>query len=348
MIVVLAMAAALWGIGMAMRAPVSARLTMIGVLLVAVLAVQVALPAGHPLREATGGSPALWLMIAAFGGVGWGYARLLRQLRQRAEVVQDPPPARNGTFSEAELERYARHIVLREIGGPGQKALHEARVLIIGAGGLGCPAALYLAGAGVGTIGIIDDDVVEASNLQRQVLFRDAQLGMPKVFAAEASLNALNPHITVRPYQRRLTAEIAEDLFADYDLVIDGTDSYAVRALSNRAALARGIPLIAAAITAWEGQIGLFDPASGGPCYHCLFPNAPDPALVPGCAEAGVLGPLPGVMGTMAATEAIKHLTGAGQTISDGILIFDARYGETHKVRAARNPDCEVCGPGAA
>ncbi len=202
MALVLVIGAALWGIGHLMRVPHSARLMMIGLLYVAVLAIQIALPAGHPLREATGGSAGEWAVLGGLVALVWAYSRGLKKLRTRVRpenrAPNDPAP------SSSELERNARHIVLREIGGPGQKRLKEARVLVIGAGGLGAPALQYLAAAGVGTIGVIDDDVVENSNLQRQVIHTDARIGMPKVFSAEAAMTAQNPHITVRPYHRRL------------------------------------------------------------------------------------------------------------------------------------------------
>jgi molybdopterin/thiamine biosynthesis adenylyltransferase len=249
-----------------------------------------------------------------------------------------------GSFREAELERYARHIMLREIGGPGQKRLKAARVLVVGAGGLGSPALMYLAAAGVGTIGVIDDDVVDASNLQRQIAHTDARIGMPKVFSAEAAMTALNPFVTVRPYHRRLTAEVAAELFGDYDLIVDGTDSLATRRLANAACVARGLPYLSAAITQWEGQISLYHPGSGGPCYACVFPEDPAPGLVPTCAEAGVAGPLPGVLGSMLALEAVKWIAGAGEPLTGRVMIYDALYGETRVIAAKRRAGCPVCG----
>ena len=202
--------------------------------------------------------------------------------------------------------------MLREVGGPGQKALKNARVLVVGAGGLGSPALLYLAAAGVGTIGVIDDDTVSNSNLQRQVIHRDADIGLAKVFSAEAAMKAQNPYITVRPYNRRLSEEIAETLFTDYDLVLEGSDNFATRYLVNRVAAKLGIPVVGGAISQWEGQLAVWDPAHDAPCYQCVFPEAPAEGLAPTCAEAGVIGPLPGVIGTMMASEAIKIITGAG------------------------------------
>lgn len=352
MIVVLVMAATLWGIGAAMGAPKQARLTMVGLLLVAVLAIQVVLPQGHPLREATGGDPALWLLLIGFGLLVWAYRKGLGRLRGRAEArearaeAEAAPAARSGSFSETELDRYARHIVLREIGGTGQKALRQARVLVVGAGGLGSPALQYLAAAGVGTIGVIDDDTVENANLQRQVIHTDAGIGTPKVFSAAQAMAAQNPFVTVRPYQRRLTAEIAEELFAEYDLILEGSDNFATRYLVNAAAARLGKPLVAAALTQWEGQISLYDPARGAPCYACVFPTAPDPGLAPSCAEAGVLGPLPGVMGAMMAVEAVKRITGAGEGLAGRLLIYDALYAETRIIGVRPRADCAVCGGG--
>ena len=220
-------------------------------------------------------------------------------------------------------------------------------VLVIGAGGLGSPALLYLAAAGVGTIGVIDDDVVDSGNLQRQVIHRDAHIGMPKVFSAEAAMKALNPYVTVRPYKRRLTEEIAGALLADYDLVLDGTDNFDTRYLVNRAAVARGLPLVSGALSQWEGQVSVFDPKTGGPCYRCIFPEAPAAGLAPSCAEAGVLAPLPGVIGSMMAVEAIKQITGAGQVLRGEMLIYDALWGETRKIALKRRAECPDCGAGA-
>ncbi len=342
MIMVGAMAAALWGIGMAMGAPRQARWTMIGILMVAVIALHLVLPDGHPLRMAMGGDARLWLLLIAGGGIVWGYGKLLSRIRQRADAQAAPVP-QTGTFSTTELDRYARHIILREIGGAGQKALRDARVLVIGAGGLGSPALQYLAAAGVGSIGVIDDDVVENANLQRQVIHRDEMIGTPKVFSAQTAIQAQNPFVRVQPYNRRLTPDIAAELVADYDLILDGSDNFDTRYLVNATAVAAGKPLIAAALTQWEGQISLYDPARGGPCYRCIFPDAPDPSLVPSCAEAGVIGPLPGVIGSMMAVEAVKALTGAGEGLRGRLLIYDALYAETRVIGAKARGDCPDC-----
>lgn len=362
MIMVLAMAAVIWGIGAAMGATRRARLLMLLVLLGAVLFIQFILPASHPLRQNTGGDPAFWLLLAGFVSLAWLYRQLLVRLRRRAEAGEAERAAERAAaadgaaaaadatpstgFSDVELQRYARQIALREIGGPGQRRLRAARVLVVGAGGLGSPALMYLAAAGVGTLGVIDDDTVENTNLQRQIIHRDSAIGRPKVRSAVDTLAALNPFVTVRPYGRRLTADIADALFADYDLILDGTDNFETRYLVNAAAVRQDKPLISAALTQWEGQISLYHPARGAPCYACVFPKAPDPGLVPSCAEAGVLGPLPGVIGAMMAIEAIKTLTSVGEVLSNRLLIYDALHAETRIIGVAPRPGCTVCGGG--
>lgn len=346
---VLFLMAVLWAVGWAMKAPVRARLWMIGLLYLAVVIAQLVLPQTAALRAATGGSVQPWLVLGGLGAVALGYSAGLARLRHR--VARTTPAAAapsNTPFREAELNRYARHIVLREIGGTGQRKLKDARVLVIGAGGLGSPALLYLAASGIGTIGVIDDDTVDGSNLQRQVIHRDDMIDTPKVFSAQAAMLALNPFITVRPYKRRLDDSIAQDLFAEYDLILDGTDNFDTRYLANRAAVATGTPLISAAITQWEGQISLYHPASGGPCYECVFPNRPAAGLAPACAEAGVVSPLPGILGTMMALEAVKHLTGAGQTLQGRLLIYDGLYADTRMMRIPARKDCACCGTAIA
>ena len=286
-----------------------------------------------------------WLWALGALAVVALYALGLRALKARA---REPEVPARGPFGAAELERYARHIVLREIGGPGQKALKEARVLVVGAGGLGSPALLYLAAAGVGTIGVVDDDAVDNSNLQRQVIHRDADIGMPKVFSAEAAMKAQNPAIEVRPYHRRLDEESARALFSDYDLILEGSDNFATKYLVNRAAVAARKPVVGGALSQWEGQISTWDVARGGPCYQCVFPEAPAPGLAPSCAEAGVVGPLPGVIGAMMAVEAIKEITGAGRGLRGRLLIYDAQFAETRVIGVAPREGCPVCGGKAA
>ena len=345
MLFVFVIAGAIWGIGAAMKTPVRARWLMIGLLYVLVLAVQVALPAGHPLRMMTGESPALWLILGGFALLVWGYRILLGRLRGRVQAGEAAEaPVQQGPFSDTELNRYARHSVLREVGGAGQKALKDASVLVVGAGGLGAPVLQYLAAAGVGTIGVIDDDVVENANLQRQVIHRDKDIGVPKVFSAQAAMQAQNPFVTVRPYHRRLTDEIVDDLVSEYDLVIDGTDNFDTRYMVNAAAVRAGIPLVSGALTQWEGQVSVFDPAHDAPCYRCVFPQAPAPELAPNCAEAGVIGPLPGVVGSMMAVEAIKVIADTGTPLRGQMVIYDALYGESRQIAVKRRKDCPVCG----
>lgn len=285
---VVILAAVIWGIGALMRTPRPARWIMIGLLLVAAIGVQLVFPEGHPLRAATGGSAALWLIVIGIGVVIWAYSRVIARLRDRTGVdaaQQAQPAGQPDRFSEVEITRYARHIALREVGGAGQKRLKQASVLVVGAGGLGAPALQYLAAAGVGTIGVIDPDRVENTNLQRQIIHKDAAIGIPKVFSAQAEMVAQNPYVNVRPYHRALTAQIADELVAEYDLVLDGTDNFDARYLVNAACVAAGVPLISGALSQWEGQISVFDPARGAPCYKCIFPEPPAPHLAPSCAR---------------------------------------------------------------
>jgi len=333
--------ALIWGGGHFLGFPVRMRTGLTVILFAALLLAHGLLPADHPLPRAIGGSFAGWATLAGALVLVAAYVRALAWLKARAPEPVAPP---TGPFSETELDRYARHIVLREIGGPGQKALKNARVLVVGAGGLGSPALLYLAAAGVGTIGVIDDDTVSNSNLQRQVIHTDADIGTPKVFSARDAMLALNPHIQVRPYNRRLSEEIAAELFADYDLILEGTDNFATRYLVNRVAAGLGKPVIGGAISQWEGQLATWHPASGAPCYACVFPEAPAPGLAPTCAEAGVIGPLPGVIGTMMAGEAVKELTGAGEGLRGRLLIWDGLFAEARIIKTKKRADCPVCG----
>ncbi len=342
MALVLVCAVFLWGVGHLLKAPYSARFTMIGLLCLLVLAVQLLLPMGHPLRDMTGGSAGEWMVVVSLGLAVWAYSRGLARLREmvRPENQRAPPSSDQST---AELERNARHIVLREIGGPGQKRLKNARVLVIGAGGLGAPALQYLAAAGVGTIGVIDDDVVENSNLQRQVIHTDDRIGMPKVFSAEIAMTSQNPFVTILPYNRRLTRDVAQRLFADFDVVLDGTDDVATRYLVSETTVALGMPLVSAAISQWEGQISIFDPSRGTPCYRCIFPEAAADGLAPTCAEGGVLGPLPGVLGSMMAVETIKLIAGAGDPLLGRLMMYDALGGDVRVIGAKARKDCPTC-----
>lgn len=342
MLMVFAAFAAVWFIGSVMGATARLRLVLIGLIWALVVLSLMVLPEG-PLRQALGGDMRGWLVLGGVAALALAYRAAVARLKRRATPLAAATPA-PGSFRPAELDRYSRHILLREIGGPGQRRLKEAKVLVVGAGGLGSPACLYLAAAGVGTIGVVDADRVENSNLQRQIIHADQRLGMPKVHSAAEAMRALNPFIEVRPYERRLEADSAAALIGDYDLVLDGTDNFDTRYLVNRVAAELGKPLISAAMTQWEGQISLYHPAAGGACYECVFPVRPAPGMVPACAEAGVVAPLPGVIGSMMALEAVKHLTGAGETLRGRLLIHDALYAETRVIAVRPRPDCPVCG----
>jgi adenylyltransferase/sulfurtransferase len=247
-------------------------------------------------------------------------------------------------FTPAQLERYKRHLSLDGVGPAGQEKLLASRVLLIGAGGLGSPAALYLAAAGVGTLGLVDFDRVDASNLQRQVLYGTPDVGRPKLEAAEQRLRALNPDVRVALHAEKLEARNAKDVLAGYDVVIDGTDTFPSRYLANDVAVWLGLPLVYGSIMRFEGQVSVFHAKAGGPCYRCLFPEPPPPELAPNCAEAGVLGVLPGVVGTLQATEAIKLLLGVGRPLVGRLVVYDALALEFHEFRIPRDPACAVCG----
>lgn len=248
------------------------------------------------------------------------------------------------TFTQKELERYARHIIMREIGGPGQRRMRGARVLVVGAGGLGSPALIYLAAAGIGTIGIIDDDVVSLSNLQRQIIHTTGRVGDPKIESATDAMKALNPHVLVRHHNVRLTEDNADEIIKPYRLVIDGTDNFETRYLLNRVCVERETTLISAALTQWEGQLSVFKPWEGGPCYACVFPQPPAEGLMKSCAAGGVLGPLAGVMGSMVAAETIKDVAIAGRPLKNRMIVYNALEGETRTFEIEKRKDCPVCG----
>lgn len=245
------------------------------------------------------------------------------------------------SFSPDEVERYARHLVLAEVGGPGQQALSRARVLIVGAGGVGAPAALYLAAAGVGSITLIDHDAVALSNLQRQVLFATEDIGRLKVEAGAERLTALNPHVRVQALDRRVTAANARDLVAAHDVVIDGTDDFETRLIVSDACVEAGRPLVSGALGRWGGQVGVF---AGRPCYRCLVSEIPPDAET--CARVGVVGALAGVIGSIAALEAIKLVTGAGEPLTGRLMIFDGLKGSARTVTVGADPGCPACGHG--
>ncbi len=241
--------------------------------------------------------------------------------------------------------RYSRHTMLPEVGVVGQVKLLESKVLCIGAGGLGSPSSMYLAAAGIGTIGMIDDDVVDASNLQRQILHSTKSVGTAKVDSAEATLRGLNPDVKVDKHRTRITADNAIELITPYDVIIDGADNFATRYLVNDVALRLGKPVIHASIFRFEGQLTVF-PANGSPCYRCLYPQPPPAEEAPSCAEAGVLGVLPGVMGVLQATEAIKLLLGLGETLAGRLLVYDALKVKFRELKLRRDPTCPTCGDG--
>jgi adenylyltransferase/sulfurtransferase len=253
------------------------------------------------------------------------------------------------SFTDEQIHRYARHIILPEVGGEGQARLLAARVLVVGAGGLGSPLLLYLAAAGVGTIGIVDHDAVDLSNLQRQVIHDTAGIGMPKVESAARRIAALNPDVRVDVHPARIDGASALGLVGAYDIVADGTDNFAARYLLNDAAFLARRTLVSAAMLRFEAQLSTFRAHEGPPhpCYRCLFPAAPPPGVVPSCAEAGVLGALAGTVGALQAVEVLKELLGIGESLSGTLLLIDALATSFRRVRIARDPDCPLCGPAA-
>ncbi len=249
-------------------------------------------------------------------------------------------------FSEDQIKRYARHILLREVGGEGQSRLLESRVLVVGAGGLGSPLILYLAAAGVGTIGVIDDDVVDLSNLQRQVLHATSRVGMPKVESAARTVEDINPDVRLVPHLERLNAENALKLMGNYDLVADGSDNFATRFLINDACYFARKPLVSGAILRFDGQVATFKGYEEGnaPCYRCLYREPPPPGQIPSCAEAGVLGALCGVIGSIQATEILKELLEIGDGLAGSLLIYDGLGSVFRKIKVPRDPGCPLCG----
>ncbi len=255
-------------------------------------------------------------------------------------------PAQNqpaATLSKEEILRYSRHLIMPEVGMDGQLKLKNAKVLCIGTGGLGAPLGLYLAAAGVGRIGIVDFDVVDNTNLQRQVLFSTADVGKPKVAAAAARLRGLNPDITIDAHETQLSSDNALELFKDYDIIVDGTDNFPTRYLVNDACVLLGKPNVYGSIFRFDGQITIFG-YPGGPCYRCLYPEPPPPGLVPSCAEGGVLGVLPGIVGTIQAAETLKLILGKGDPLVGRLLLFDALGMKFRELKLRKNPECPVCG----
>jgi adenylyltransferase/sulfurtransferase len=257
--------------------------------------------------------------------------------------VAAPPDTALPELTHDEVQRYSRHLIMPEVGMEGQRRLKAARVLCIGAGGLGSPASLYLAAAGVGTLGLVDFDVVDVSNLQRQVLYSTADVGRRKLDAAKARLTGLNPEVNVVTHEVALTSANALQIFRDYDVIVDGADNFPTRYLVNDACVLLGKPNAYGSIFRFDGQASVFA-TTGGPCYRCLYPEPPPPGLVPSCAEGGVLGVLPGIIGTIQATEAIKIIIGAGQTLAGRLLLFDALTMSFRTLKLRRDPACPICG----
>jgi adenylyltransferase/sulfurtransferase len=253
-------------------------------------------------------------------------------------------------FSDAEIARYARHILLDEIGGAGQARLRQAKVLVVGAGGLGSPLLMYLAAAGIGTLGIVDDDLVDLSNLQRQIVHTTARIGEPKVSSAAATLRAINPDAQVVEHRQRLDAGNALELVRGYDVIADGSDNFETRFLLNDACFFAERPLVSGAVLRFEGQVATFKAyqraadGSHGPCYRCLFRSPPPPGDIPSCAEAGVLGAFCGVIGSLQATEVLKELLGIGQSLSGSLLIIDGLGARFRKTKVRADPGCPLCG----
>ncbi len=255
----------------------------------------------------------------------------------------DPTAVADVTLSHEEVQRYSRHLIMPEVGMAGQKKLKAASVLLIGAGGLGSPLAMYLAAAGVGRIGLVDYDVVDYTNLQRQIIHGTKDVGRPKLESAKETMLDINPHVQVDAYEIPLTSANALELFEPYDIIIDGTDNFPTRYLTNDACVLLGKPNVYGSIFRFEGQASVFY-AEEGPCYRCLFPEPPPPGLVPSCAEGGVLGVLPGTIGAIQATEAIKLILGIGEPLIGRLLLYDALNMEFDQVRLRKNPHCPVCG----
>jgi adenylyltransferase/sulfurtransferase len=287
-------------------------------------------------RLQSGGTPlaagdTLYIIPSIAGGAG-GAPTLL----DRPETASLPE------LSQAEIRHYSRHLIMPEVGTTGQRKLKAARVLTIGAGGLGSPLGLYLAAAGVGTLGLVDFDVVDESNLHRQVLFGRSSVGRPKIQAAAERLRDLNPHIEIVPHETRLDSTNALDLFKDYDVIVDGTDNFPTRYLVNDACVLLGKPNVYGSIFRFEGQVSIFWGARG-PCYRCLFPEPPPPGLVPSCAEGGVLGVLPGIIGSLQANEVIKLIVGAGDPLIGRLVLFDALKMRFRELKLHKDPRCPIC-----
>ena len=318
------------------------RATYVGILLAGILGALVLIPETHSFSIRMGGW-APWATISFIFGVVFLFRLFISALRNKSNEIYFADVQEADEFSNHELERYSRHIILRELGGLGQRRIKDSKVLIIGAGGLGAPIIQYLAASGVGTIGIIDHDKVSLSNLQRQVIYLTNQVGEQKVFSAADAIYKLNSNVNVRPYNRRLNSEIAEEIFSEYDVIVDGTDNFETRYIANAAATITKKPLVSGALSQWEGQVSVFAPHQGGPCYACVFPTPPKDGLALTCSEGGVFSPLPGVVGSVMAVETLKILSQSGETLLGQMFIYDGLRGESRKIKLKPIKKCPVC-----
>ena len=318
------------------------RATYVGILLAGILGALVLIPETHSFSIRMGGW-APWATISFIFGVVFLFRLFISALRNKSNEIYFADVQEADEFSNHELERYSRHIILRELGGLGQRRIKDSKVLIIGAGGLGAPVIQYLAASGVGTIGIIDHDKVSLSNLQRQVIYLTNQVGEQKVFSAADAIYKLNSNVNVRPYNRRLNSEIAEEIFSEYDVIVDGTDNFETRYIANAAATTTKKPLVSGALSQWEGQVSVFAPHQGGPCYACVFPTPPKDGLALTCSEGGVFSPLPGVVGSVMAVETLKILSQSGETLLGQMFIYDGLRGESRKIKLKPIKKCPVC-----
>jgi sulfur-carrier protein adenylyltransferase/sulfurtransferase len=296
---------------------------------------------GHVVLYCASGNRSAWAARTLIEDLGYEHVESMTGgftlWKDRGYEVETPR-----TLTAEQRERYSRHLLLPEVGMDGQQKLLDAKVLLLGAGGLGSPAALYLAAAGVGTLGIVDNDEVDLSNLQRQVIHSSERIGVPKVDSAEQTINALNPDVKVQKYPVRLGADNIVEIISGYDVVVDGLDNFPTRYLLNDASVRLGIPVVSAAILGFEGQLSVFKPYDG-PCYRCLFPVPPPAELAPSCGANGVLGVLPGTMGLLQATEVIKLILGEGEPLIGRLLMYDALAARVTEVKVRRDPDCPIC-----
>jgi sulfur-carrier protein adenylyltransferase/sulfurtransferase len=295
----------------------------------------------HLILYCASGNRSAWATRTLVDDLGYGHVESMTGgftlWKDRGYEVEQPR-----TLTAEQRDRYSRHLLLPEVGAEGQQKLLDAKVLLLGAGGLGSPAALYLAAAGVGTLGIVDNDEVDVSNLQRQVIHSSERIGVPKVDSAEQTITALNPDVNVEKYNLRLGPENIMDILPGYDVVVDGLDNFPTRYLLNDASVRLGIPVVSAAILGFEGQLSVFKPYDG-PCYRCLFPVPPPAELAPSCGANGVLGVLPGTMGLLQATEVVKLILGEGDPLIGRLLMYDALGATFTEVRVRRDPACPIC-----